>query len=308
MSTHPSLIEWKKLRFLIMDAPKANNLHLYLRELKKHNVVCVVRVCEPTYQASEVEAAGMQVRTGIPKRSPWIQMYKRVLGCLPPLRVLLHASNGIWHGMHVRGRQHSSRAALLTRAEGARRCETPHRTFLWGAIDANHMLTCVPAEQLLCLNDKQIAPYRARCALRRCLLDVQRKDHGMRNDSQLDALFASESHVWAHFRCLLAPNFVGVGGCSYQRCSLPLVYCVQLLEMEYDDGGAPPPEIIGKWLNVVQSTFQDAPDSGGPNAEGPAIAVHCVAGLGRAPVLVAIALIEYGKVSVDIVWCLRKLV
>lgn len=62
MSTHPSLIEWKKLRFLIMDAPKANNLHLYLRELKKHNVVCIVRVCEPTYQASEVEAAGMQVR------------------------------------------------------------------------------------------------------------------------------------------------------------------------------------------------------------------------------------------------------
>lgn len=62
MSAHPSLVEWKKLRFLIMDAPKANNLHLYLRELKKHNVVCVVRVCEPTYPASEVEAAGMKVR------------------------------------------------------------------------------------------------------------------------------------------------------------------------------------------------------------------------------------------------------
>lgn len=44
-----------------MDAPRANNLHLYLRELKKHNVTSVVRVCEPTYPASEVEAAGMQV-------------------------------------------------------------------------------------------------------------------------------------------------------------------------------------------------------------------------------------------------------
>lgn len=72
----------------------------------------------------------------------------------------------------------------------------------------------------------------------------------------------------------------------------------QLLEMEYDDGAAPPPEIIHKWLEAVRSTFQDAPDSSGPNgSEGPAIAVHCVAGLGRAPVLVAIALIEYGKVS-----------
>lgn len=72
----------------------------------------------------------------------------------------------------------------------------------------------------------------------------------------------------------------------------------QLLEMEYDDGGAPPLEIITKWLDVVQTTFHDAPDSSGPNGpEGPTIAVHCVAGLGRAPVLVAIALIEYGKVS-----------
>ncbi|CAN0604527.1 unnamed protein product, partial [Ectocarpus sp. 12 AP-2014] len=113
-----------------MDAPKANNLHLYIRELKKQNVVCVVRVCEPTYPASEVEAAG-----------------------------------------------------------------------------------------------------------------------------------------------------------------------IKLLEMEYDDGGAPPVEIINKWLDVVQTTFHNAPDSSGPNgSEGPTIAVHCVAGLGRAPVLVAIALIEYGKV------------
>ena len=69
------------------------------------------------------------------------------------------------------------------------------------------------------------------------------------------------------------------------------------MEMEYDDGGAPPTEIINKWLDVVQTTFNDAPDSSGRNGvKGPAIAVHCVAGLGRAPVLVAIALIEYGKV------------
>lgn len=62
MSAQPSLVEWKKLRFVIMDAPKANNLHLYLRELKKQNVVCVVRVCEATYPASEVEAAGIKAR------------------------------------------------------------------------------------------------------------------------------------------------------------------------------------------------------------------------------------------------------
>lgn len=139
MSAQMSLVEWKKLRFVIMDAPKANNLHLYIRELKKQNVVCVVRVCEPTYPAAEVEAAG-----------------------------------------------------------------------------------------------------------------------------------------------------------------------IKLLEMEYDDGGAPPLEIINKWLDVVQTTFHDAPDSSGPNgSDGPTIAVHCVAGLGRAPVLVAIALIEYGKDPIKAVEYIR---
>eukprot|EP00903_Cladosiphon_okamuranus_P015662 g14464.t1 len=139
MSAQMSLVEWRKLRFLILDAPKTNNLHLYIKELKKQNVVYVVRVCEPTYPAAEVEAAG-----------------------------------------------------------------------------------------------------------------------------------------------------------------------IKLLEMEYDDGGAPPLEIINKWLDVVQTTFHDAPDSSGPNgSEGPTIAVHCVAGLGRAPVLVAIALIEHGKDPIKAVEYIR---
>ncbi|CAM9427657.1 unnamed protein product, partial [Hapterophycus canaliculatus] len=68
----------------------------------------------------------------------------------------------------------------------------------------------------------------------------------------------------------------------------------------------PPPEIINRWLNVVQTTFHNAPDSSGPNgSEGPTIAVHCVAGLGRAPVLVAIALIEYGKDPIKAVEYIR---
>ena len=59
LAAKPSHIEWQKYRFLIMDAPKSTNLHLYLRECKKHNVTDIVRVCEPTYDAAEVEAAGI---------------------------------------------------------------------------------------------------------------------------------------------------------------------------------------------------------------------------------------------------------
>ncbi|CAM9372488.1 unnamed protein product [Choristocarpus tenellus] len=140
LATKPSLVVWHRLRFVVMDAPRPNNLHLYLRELEKHNVVCVVRVCEPTYPASDVTAAG-----------------------------------------------------------------------------------------------------------------------------------------------------------------------IQLLEMEYDDGDAPPPHIINQWVDLVRTTFKDAPDSSVSSREqGPAIAVHCVAGLGRAPVLVAIALIENGLDPIDAVEYIRS--
>ena len=61
----PTLIEWKNLRFLIMDAPKESNLHLYLKECEKHHVVALVRISEPTYDKREVEKAGIQLQVFI---------------------------------------------------------------------------------------------------------------------------------------------------------------------------------------------------------------------------------------------------
>ncbi len=57
----PSLIEWGPVRFLIMDKPKDSNLHLYLKECKKNNVTHIVRICEPCYEKTEVEKAGIQL-------------------------------------------------------------------------------------------------------------------------------------------------------------------------------------------------------------------------------------------------------
>lgn len=136
MGTEPTLIQVKQMQFLIMDAPRQGNLHQYIKKMRKHNVVAVVRVCEPTYTGDELESAG-----------------------------------------------------------------------------------------------------------------------------------------------------------------------ISLHEMEYKDGTSPSPELISKFLQVVEKTFS----SGGSQIEKPCIAIHCVAGLGRAPQMVAIALIEFaGMDPVEAVSFIRQ--
>lgn len=49
------------MRFLIMDAPRQANLHLYIKEMRKQHVTDVVRVCEKTYASAELQAAGIAV-------------------------------------------------------------------------------------------------------------------------------------------------------------------------------------------------------------------------------------------------------
>lgn len=57
----PTLIEYENLKFLIMDAPKPSNLHVYIKECKKNNVSHIVRISEPSYSKEEVESAGIQL-------------------------------------------------------------------------------------------------------------------------------------------------------------------------------------------------------------------------------------------------------
>ena len=59
-------------------------------------------------------------------------------------------------------------------------------------------------------------------------------------------------------------------------------------DMPYVDGDSPPKSVVDTWLGVCRKVFKNVGD------KKPAIGIHCVAGLGRAPVLVAIALIESG--------------
>lgn len=59
IGTKPTLIEVKPMRFLIMDAPRQANLHVYIKEMRKHHVTDIVRVCEPTYNGGELKSAGI---------------------------------------------------------------------------------------------------------------------------------------------------------------------------------------------------------------------------------------------------------
>lgn len=62
---------------------------------------------------------------------------------------------------------------------------------------------------------------------------------------------------------------------------------IRVHEMMFPDGAPPPEDILVQWIDLVQRRFlgKDPSDAG-------LVAVHCVAGLGRAPVMAAVALIE----------------
>uniref|UniRef100_M3YV85 Protein tyrosine phosphatase 4A2 n=1 Tax=Mustela putorius furo TaxID=9669 RepID=M3YV85_MUSPF len=70
------------------------------------------------------------------------------------------------------------------------------------------------------------------------------------------------------------------------------------LDWPFDDGAPPPNQIVDDWLNLLKTKFREEP--------GCCVAVHCVAGLGRAPVLVALALIECGMKYEDAVQFIRQ--
>ncbi|KAJ3299849.1 Protein tyrosine phosphatase type IVA 1 [Borealophlyctis nickersoniae] len=76
----------------------------------------------------------------------------------------------------------------------------------------------------------------------------------------------------------------------------------------FPDGDPPPNTIVAEWLNLVESRFGPFKEKNGANVppKDQAIGVHCVAGLGRAPILVAMALIEAGMAPLDSVIFVRE--
>lgn len=75
---------------------------------------------------------------------------------------------------------------------------------------------------------------------------------------------------------------------------------IKVHELSFPDGGFPSESVVDQWIDLCKEAFK--------NSKSPdvCVAVHCVAGLGRAPVLVAIALIEQGLKYDDAVNLIRE--
>ncbi|GAB66408.1 protein tyrosine phosphatase [Plasmodium cynomolgi strain B] len=70
---------------------------------------------------------------------------------------------------------------------------------------------------------------------------------------------------------------------------------INVHELIFPDGDAPTVDIVSNWLTIVNNVIKN----------NRAVAVHCVAGLGRAPVLASIVLIEFGMDPIDAIVFIR---
>lgn len=103
LSTKPTLIDVSPMHFLIMDAPRQGNLHVYIKEMRKHDVTEVVRVCEPTYRGEELNSAGISLHemeykdgTSPPKDliMSWLQLVEKTFYGTDAQKGSNGASNG----------------------------------------------------------------------------------------------------------------------------------------------------------------------------------------------------------------------
>jgi len=67
---------------------------------------------------------------------------------------------------------------------------------------------------------------------------------------------------------------------------------IRVHDLQFDDGAPPPDAVRNAWLDLCERCFIK-----GELERDERISVHCVAGLGRAPLLVAIALIEFANMD-----------
>ncbi|RKO92533.1 protein-tyrosine phosphatase-like protein, partial [Blyttiomyces helicus] len=83
---------------------------------------------------------------------------------------------------------------------------------------------------------------------------------------------------------------------------------IKVHDTPFTDGGVPPAKVLAEFLALCDERFGGIGVGGKEEEEkkSKTIAIHCVAGLGRAPVLVGVALIEAGMEPLDAVSFIRQ--
>jgi len=102
----------------------------------------------------------------------------------------------------------------------------------------------------------------------------------------------SDSNIGLYIEVLKQNNISKlVRACTPTYSTDPLLKeGIQVVDLPFADGHAPPSHIISQWLDLVTKVCK----SNASKTDKEIVGVHCIGGLGRAPVLVAIALIEGG--------------
>eukprot|EP00559_Dactyliosolen_fragilissimus_P003799 CAMPEP_0184869174 /NCGR_PEP_ID=MMETSP0580-20130426/33198_1 /TAXON_ID=1118495 /ORGANISM="Dactyliosolen fragilissimus" /LENGTH=304 /DNA_ID=CAMNT_0027370493 /DNA_START=717 /DNA_END=1631 /DNA_ORIENTATION=+ len=239
----------KCMRFLIMDAPRPSNIHLYIRECRRHSVTDVVRVCEPTYPTAGLESAGILVH-----EMPYPD------GHSPPREVLDR-----W---------------LTLVDERFRRGIVPQ-----GVFGGNIGIAGVPGQ-------KSTIP----SSLSSTGINMTTNTEYGSDVSGIGA--AGNGMGGAAINTSLSSIHLGTTNSNQTSSTINSFgnanQTPRASKMKSMTHGNGPNKIIGTTPPVGAQVT-------------PTIAVHCVAGLGRAPVLVAIAMVEFAMMDpVEAVMIIRK--
>lgn len=93
---------------------------------------------------------------------------------------------------------------------------------------------------------------------------------------------------------------------TYDTDTIEAQHALKCHAFPYPDGLNPGDDVIEPWLALCAANGEENKKRAKNKEALSTIAVHCVAGLGRAPVLVAIALIEEGCDPIEAVEKIRK--
>ncbi|KAL3832314.1 hypothetical protein ACJMK2_023968 [Sinanodonta woodiana] len=100
----PSVIEYRGMKFLLLERPTDGTMNTFVEELNQHGVKDLVRVCEPTYNTDRLEKKGIRVHDwqfcdGSPPpiniADAWIKLLKTRLRDEPGFCIAVHCVAGL---------------------------------------------------------------------------------------------------------------------------------------------------------------------------------------------------------------------